>query len=194
MLGRLHFLRPQCLPPIECMELYCYGKDTIQASSLTKTQFSLLLSPLPASQSMLCQGFILDFCTGVKVYSSSVFTFSRVCNKYALSAWWPLWSAVLPAPAPNPPHPWQEADLGRAWQRAGLEGAPQRFTPAHWANPLSQPTQSVQVCSRLDKQTHMHTSTHTHAATNTTRLVKTPWAGRCPNTSFLCYCPSGILR
>lgn len=139
--------------------VYHYGKDIIPASSLTKTQFSLLLSLLRASQSMLCQGFILDFCTGVKVYSGCVFTFSRVCNKCALSAWWPLWSAVLPAPAPNPPHPWQEADLGRAWQRAGLEGDPQRFTPAHWANPLSQPTQSVQVYSRLDK--HTHTRTHT---------------------------------
>lgn len=134
------------------------GHNTSQLSD--KDTVLLVTFPLTSFSVYALSGFHFGFLYWCESLFS-MFTFSRVCNKYALSAWWPLWSAVLPAPAPNPPHPWQEADLGRAWQRAGLEGDPQRFTPAHWANPLSQPTQSVQVYSRLDKHTHMHTSTHT---------------------------------
>lgn len=42
-----------------------------------------------------------------------------------------------PLPLPPPPTHWQAADLGRAWQRTGLEGDPRSSTPAHWASPLS---------------------------------------------------------
>lgn len=78
-----------------------------------------------------------------------------------------------PLPLPPPPTHWQAADLGRAWQRTGLEGDPRSSTPAHWASPLS-------LCRCTVAWKNTHTCMHKH------QTKWGPWASRCPNTLFLC--------
>lgn len=119
--------------------------------------------------------FILSVCACVRAEGSAVASRHSVPGGHAEAS---------PSPPPLPPSPWQEADLGRAWQRAGLEGDPRSSTPAHWANPLSL-CRCSKAWTNTHTRTHAHSHTHRHACTNA-GPAEAPRASRCPNAPFLC--------
>lgn len=171
-------------------------------SLITQTIFlSLKCALIPLK--LVYGWFIVFHFVSAAVHSGMSVRFAVGVGHRVLRPQWPYcWSVLPPCSTPHwqtPPTPTHP--LADSWPWQGLtENWPGGGSTEIHASPLSQPTQSVQVCKRLDK--HMHTnSTHTYAENTHTRLHEciTSGPGKAPkqadvqmlqSSAFLCIFPN----